>query len=277
VARYRSAGSGTPSIIYSRSVAWKSFATYSSVTRSFAPIRRSRGSTNGQPEQPKARRSRRALTTRAGEPYSIRGLRSSVGRLRAGGSRAGRTVSYPRATSLFDELQARIASRQWEEAISVGEKLLALAGIRAEEIRALSGFQPRLVIASACETGVIEGYEDADEALSLGSRSSLWAPTGVVSTLWAIDDWATMLLMSRFYELLRDANDPATALREAQLWLQLLRPEQEDAYLATRPLLGASREERQRRSRELRGGRDDANEEPYASLSTWAAFVFTGA
>jgi CHAT domain-containing protein len=200
-----------------------------------------------------------------------------VGRLRAGGSRAGRTVSYPRATSLFDELQARIASRQWEEAISVGEKLLALAGIRAEEIRALSGFQPRLVIASACETGVIEGYEDADEALSLGSRSSLWAPTGVVSTLWAIDDWATMLLMSRFYELLRDANDPATALREAQLWLQLLRPEQEDAYLATRPLLGASREERQRRSRELRGGRDDANEEPYASLSTWAAFVFTGA
>jgi len=46
-------------------------------------------------------------------------------------------------------------------------------------------------------------------------------PTGVLATLWQVDDLATALLMTRLYELHLDKGMvPAGALKAAQVWLR---------------------------------------------------------
>jgi CHAT domain-containing protein/tetratricopeptide (TPR) repeat protein len=156
---------------------------------------------------------------------------------------------------------------------------LSLAGnqpLNAEEILELDGFAPRLVVASACETGVIQGYETADEALTLGAMFVAAGAAGVVSTLWSISDLATALMMSRFYELLARQLDeqPAVALREAQLWLRELTIERAEAYIAAHPLL---REHRAARGEGLRADSEAATASPFSEITTWGAFVFSGA
>lgn len=154
--------------------------------------------------------------------------------------------------------------------------------LTGRDIIALCDFEPRLVVASACDTAVIPGYETADEALSLATILLGAGAAGVVATLWAIDDYATALLMSRFYEVFLAGKgsgewtpDPASALRQAQLWLRDLTDTEEQAYLATRPALRAHRESRRARSD------DDADVDsgalPYHDITVWSAFVFHGA
>lgn len=153
------------------------------------------------------------------------------------------------------------------------EAALYLAGdepLLAKEILELGGFRPQLVVASACETGIIQGDFAADEALTLGMMFLAAGATGVVSTLWAIDDFATALLMSRFYELVRDTEDQAPALRAAQLWLRSLTAEEEDRYLAMRPALRARRTEPD-------GGDARPAAPPYDDITIWGAFVSSGA
>ncbi len=72
--------------------------------------------------------------------------------------------------------------------------------------------------------------------LTLGTMFLAAGAAGVVSTLWSIDDFATALLMSRFYELLREDtfSDPGEALRGAQLWLRSVTWAEEEAYLVSR-------------------------------------------
>jgi CHAT domain-containing protein len=44
---------------------------------------------------------------------------------------------------------------------------------------------------------------------------------GVLSTLWQVDDGATALLVSKFYDLhLSEGLEPPTALKSAQAWLR---------------------------------------------------------
>lgn len=116
-----------------------------------------------------------------------------------------------------------------------------------------------LVTLSGCQTGGGsdkrgEGYLGFCQALlAAGARS-------VVTSIWDVDDTASALLMSRFYEDLtgcfeeaRDGNDPGTAmstsaaLREARLWLRSYtdatgaRPFEHPAYWAGFVLVGAPR------------------------------------
>ena len=51
----------------------------------------------------------------------------------------------------------------------------------------------RLVVASACETGVLQGYDQVDESLGLASAFIAAGAAGVVSALWEVDDFATGL------------------------------------------------------------------------------------
>jgi CHAT domain-containing protein/tetratricopeptide (TPR) repeat protein len=79
----------------------------------------------------------------------------------------------------------------------------------------------RLVTLSACETGMIDIRQSPDEYFGLPAGFlQAGAPT-VVSTLWAVNDLSTMLLMDRFYRChLEDNVPPAVALRHAQRWLR---------------------------------------------------------
>lgn len=79
----------------------------------------------------------------------------------------------------------------------------------------------RLVVMSACETGLVDPGDLADEYIGLPSAFSLAGAPGVVSTLWAVNEMSTALLVRRFYEHHCQEGLPlADALRRAQIWLR---------------------------------------------------------
>ena len=81
--------------------------------------------------------------------------------------------------------------------------------------------RPRLVVMSACETGLYDISRKPDEFVGLPATFMQLGATGVLSTLWQVDDLATTLLMAKFYDLHLDQKlSPATALRQAQAWLR---------------------------------------------------------
>jgi CHAT domain-containing protein len=135
----------------------------------------------------------------------------------------------------------------------------------------------RLVVASACETGVVPSYELADEALALSTVFLGAGAAGVIASLWSVNDYATTLLMTRFYEhLVAKPDDVAGALRNAQLWLRDLSAFDEAAYAARHPCLTVQH------TRHVSG--ESSPDNPAAAGSAgfrcptmWAAFVFSGA
>lgn len=80
--------------------------------------------------------------------------------------------------------------------------------------------RPRLVVLSACETGLYDITHTPDEFMGLPSAFLALGAEGVLSTLWKVDDRATALLIAKFYDLhLDEGFSPPKALKEAQEWL----------------------------------------------------------
>jgi CHAT domain-containing protein/tetratricopeptide (TPR) repeat protein len=78
-----------------------------------------------------------------------------------------------------------------------------------------------LVTLSACETGLTEFEQTPDEYIGLPAGFLQAGAPGVISSLWAVDDFSTSLLIGRFYQYhLHDKLQPAVALRQAQKWLR---------------------------------------------------------
>src|SRR5204863_5694164 len=74
-----------------------------------------------------------------------------------------------------------------------------------------------------CETSIIDMHRTPDEVLGLAASFLHAGVAGVIASLWAVDDEATYLLMSRFAYLYLDPQgiwSPARALAEAQRWLR---------------------------------------------------------
>jgi hypothetical protein len=61
--------------------------------------------------------------------------------------------------------------------------------------------QPRLVVLSACETGLFESRRNPNEFIGLPTTFIQLGAAGVLSTLWQVDDLATALLIAKFYVL----------------------------------------------------------------------------
>ena len=83
--------------------------------------------------------------------------------------------------------------------------------------------QPRLVALSACETGIYEFRQNADEFIGLPGAFMALGAAGVLGSLWPVEDRATALLMAKFYELHLDRSKPLpppAALKQAQAWLR---------------------------------------------------------
>jgi CHAT domain-containing protein len=75
-----------------------------------------------------------------------------------------------------------------------------------------------LVTLSACETGV-NLVAPGDELMGLARGFFSAGAPSLLLSLWTVDDEATSLLMTWFYERLCGGANPATALRDAQLLL----------------------------------------------------------
>jgi tetratricopeptide (TPR) repeat protein len=162
--------------------------------------------------------------------------------------------------------------------------LLADAEARGRlEVGTLAGWQldADLVVLSACDTGLGrqaggEGFLGFTQALfGAGARS-------LVLSLWEVDDTATALLMTRFYENLLGKRDGlkaplgrAEALREAQAWLRdLPRPEAE--ALAAKLTGGTLRGTLSTLKPAPAGGAGEPGDRPYAHPYYWSAFVLLG-
>jgi tetratricopeptide (TPR) repeat protein len=134
-----------------------------------------------------------------------------------------------------------------------------------------------LVTLSACDTGLGqrlggEGYLGFAQALFLaGARS-------VVLSLWKVDDTATALLMTRFYQNLlgrrKGLDKPmakAAALREAKRWLRELTVEE-----AGREVAGLPPGVRGRPAVIPKPPKDAATPRPFADPYYWSAFILIG-
>lgn len=115
----------------------------------------------------------------------------------------------------------------WLKPEASGFSLAGGANLSVERLLARlgndDGTPPRLVVLSACETG-LAGMRAGQQDEFLGLPMALLAggARAVLATQWPVDDLATMFLVSRFYDLHLgpDHLPPPTALREAQVWLR---------------------------------------------------------
>jgi CHAT domain-containing protein len=127
----------------------------------------------------------------------------------------------------------------------------------------------------------VDVREMLDEYVGLPTSFLAAGVPAVVSSLWAVEDLSTMLLMERFYRHhLREGLHPREALRSAQFWLRdVTCGELADRFEAERkkpegervlPYEKASAAWRFFAPRE-------PSERPYAHPRHWAAFLYAGA
>jgi CHAT domain-containing protein len=153
---------------------------------------------------------------------------------------------------------------------------------------------PRLVVLSACETGVYDTKQNVDEFVGLPAAFVALGASGVIATLWPVDDLATSLLMARFYELHRDGGaPPPTALKRAQDWLRDATGAELIAYArqeTARARIGdqlpaivrnitaaaAAASDRRPARGASAAAADSLAEKPYAHPYYWGGFIYLG-
>ncbi len=146
-------------------------------------------------------------------------------------------------------------------------KCLTLADIFALDFR-----ECRLVVLSACETGISDFNSISDEYISLPSGFLVAGSSSVVPTLWAVNDLSTSFLMIKFYQLLKAGLSVSLALNYAQLWLRDATKEDLQAWTKPLPLRRVEKATlydmlEKIGSKEIR---------PFQSPYHWAAFCSVG-
>jgi CHAT domain-containing protein len=147
----------------------------------------------------------------------------------------------------------------------------------------------RLVTLSAWETGTIDPNRN-DEYIGWPSSFLYAGSPSVVSSLWRVDDLATTLLLSRFYESIRkhhllEGGDIAIALKDAQTWLRdLTSSECEIVLNQLKPKIDQILARTPKKERKLVAmAIEDAMKKvrlrrpyPFANPYYWAGFTATG-
>ncbi|MEG4148337.1 CHAT domain-containing protein [Microcoleus sp. Pol12B5] len=144
-----------------------------------------------------------------------------------------------------------------------------------EEIFDLRLNKCSLVTLSACETGLTDIRDNTDEYIGLPSGFFYAGATSVISTLWAVNDVSTAILMIKFYEIFLSETRPpvAIALRESQLWLRDATVQDLVDWVASCKLISDERKEEMQNSIEF--GQRPENKR-YQSPHFWAAFCAIG-
>ena len=99
-----------------------------------------------------------------------------------------------------------------------------------------------LVVLSACQTGV-GGFGQGIEILGFGYQMQLAGAKSTISSLWAVSDGGTQVLMDSFYNSFARVKDGIVALREAQIAMirkgENLSPDRKRSFEALRSSLPA--------------------------------------
>ena len=163
--------------------------------------------------------------------------------------------------------------------------ILADGHLTLGEIFALQLNQCRLVILSACETGMTDFNSISDEYIGLPSGFLFAGSPSVVSTLWEVDQLSAAFLMIEFYENLRkykqlEEGDIAIALNLAQKRLRDLTVDEfKKRLIKYKPLIDEiltklPKVERRKAEASIKYRLSQAY--PFAHPSDWAAFTATG-
>ena len=146
--------------------------------------------------------------------------------------------------------------------------------------------QCRLVVLSACETGLIDFNNVSDEYIGLPSGFLYAGSSSVVSSLWTVDDVSTAFLFIKFYKNLQiypalKQGDIAIALNKALTWLRNMTSEEGEKVLKEiQPYIDVM----------FQGKKDilktsflncakrriKSNPQPFANPFHWAAFTAIG-
>jgi CHAT domain-containing protein len=139
----------------------------------------------------------------------------------------------------------------------------------------------RLVTLSACETGIVDIFQgSSEEYVGVPAGFLLSGVPTVLSSLWAVPDLSTALLMAHFYEQhLHLEQDIATALQQAQRWVRELPVAAVAEYAAGfyEQAPEASKAALWRLIRSYRyQARQNPLQQPFAHPYYWAAFTVNG-
>ncbi len=130
------------------------------------------------------------------------------------------------------------------------------------------------VILSACETGMVE-LERGDEYIGLPNGFLSAGASTVISSLWAVDDLSTSLLMNRLYEnMIPKKMGKAKALQDAQLWVRDLTYQKLVEYLE-KASLGQHIDYSNVRDFQ-RSAKHNPDKKPFEHPYYWGAFTCNG-
>jgi len=144
----------------------------------------------------------------------------------------------------------------------------------------------RLAILSACTSGV-SNVDDYDEQVGFPAAFLQAGAQCVLSSLWAVNDLASMLLMDRFWENLSKGYTISSSLRNAQQWLRGAPDDRGEALTNSDMLLALLESDEfehafdspQARTKCLRKARYSVPKDgspPFAAPIYWAPFVLSG-
>jgi CHAT domain-containing protein len=148
------------------------------------------------------------------------------------------------------------------------EKCLTL-----EDIFQLNLPNCRLVTLSACETGLVDSTNTSDEYIGLPSGFIRAGAASIVSSLWAVDDFSTALLMIKFYENLQTLTpNVPIALNSAQQWFRRVTQEELLQWLDGKTDMNAQQKQK------VKERLEEYNPEhrPFEQAVFWAAFCAIG-
>jgi CHAT domain-containing protein len=130
-------------------------------------------------------------------------------------------------------------SFDWNQPEKAGLQLAHGKTLSVEDLFNNIGGRPRLVVLSACETGLQDMSFVPYEAFGLLGAMLHAGAAATIGTLWRVDDLSAALLSARFYESFIGGRQwPAAALREAQIWIRDTNCRSLIDYLTTQEMLG---------------------------------------
>ncbi|MEM7715735.1 MAG: CHAT domain-containing protein [Cyanobacteria bacterium P01_A01_bin.68] len=134
--------------------------------------------------------------------------------------------------------------------------------------------QCRLVVLSACETGLIDFQNTSDEYIGLPSGFLYAGSSSVVSSLWTVNDFSTSFLMIKFIQNLKNIENISVpiALNQAQTWLREATKEDLQEWVNNLPLNNVL----QKMNLMTRFKNIEANSKPFQSPLYWATFTVVG-
>lgn len=159
---------------------------------------------------------------------------------------------------------------------------LVLAGGEPLSLEAMlpvvAGSSLQTVVLSACETAAAPSWRKADEMIGFPGALLEHGVSTVIASLWPVDDFATAVLLGRFYREWQPAGNrsAAEALRTAQCWLRdVTAGELRELMAELEACGGAVGELAAEAGQSLSASADDAR--LFAHPQFWAAFTVSGA